>query len=112
MLFVKNMVFLDGAIATLAPDIDIIGEVAHVAETIAARHGERIMQELGMEFDPTWTADVSGFKASLGLTDDVESITYRDLQRRREVIRERLESQRPKGAKRPKAPRVGRRQRS
>ena len=96
MLFVKNMVFLDGAIATLAPDIDIIGEVAHVAETIAVRHGERIMSELGMEFDPTWSADVSGFKASLGLTDEVESITYRDLQQRREVIRERLESQRPK----------------
>ncbi len=40
MLFVKNMVFLDGAIATLAPDLDIIGEIAHVAETIAVKHGE------------------------------------------------------------------------
>ena len=28
MLFVKNLVFLDGAIATLAPDLDLIGEVA------------------------------------------------------------------------------------
>ena len=28
MLFVKNMVFLDGAIATLAPDLDILGEIA------------------------------------------------------------------------------------
>ena len=25
MLFVKNMVFLDGAIATLAPDLDLLG---------------------------------------------------------------------------------------
>ena len=27
MLFVKNMVFLDGAIATLAPDLDIFAEI-------------------------------------------------------------------------------------
>jgi ubiquinone biosynthesis protein len=92
MLFVKNMVFLDGAIATLAPDLDIIGEVAHVSEVIAARHGERIMDQLGMEFDPDWQADTTGFKASLGLTPDVEKITYRDLQERRKVIGERLQS--------------------
>ena len=30
MLFVKNMMFLDGATATLAPDLDILGEIAHV----------------------------------------------------------------------------------
>ena len=29
MLFVKNMMFLDGATATLAPDLDILGEIAH-----------------------------------------------------------------------------------
>ena len=28
MLFVKNMVFLDGAIATLAPDLDLFAEIA------------------------------------------------------------------------------------
>jgi ubiquinone biosynthesis protein len=97
MLFVKNMVFLDGAIATLAPDIDIIGEIAHVTETIAIKHGERLMEQLGMEFDPTFRADLTGFKASMGLTEDVDGITYRQLQERREVIRERLESHHPKG---------------
>jgi ubiquinone biosynthesis protein len=96
MLFVKNMVFLDGAIATLAPDIDIIGEIAHVTETIAIKHGERLMEQLGMEFDPTFRADLTGFKASMGLTEDVDGITYRQLQERREVIRERLESHHPK----------------
>ena len=96
MLFVKNMVFLDGAIATLAPDIDLIAEIAHVTETIAVKHGERIMEQLGMDYDPSWQADMTSFKASLGLTDDVDGITYRQLQERRDIIRERLESQRPK----------------
>ena len=29
MLYVKNMVFLDGAIATLAPDLDLLAEIAY-----------------------------------------------------------------------------------
>ena len=31
MLFVKNMVFLDGAIATLAPDLDLFAEIAAIS---------------------------------------------------------------------------------
>ncbi len=31
MLFVKNMVFLDGAIATLAPDLDLFAEIANIS---------------------------------------------------------------------------------
>jgi ubiquinone biosynthesis protein len=101
MLFVKNMVFLDGAIATLAPDLDIIGEIAHVAETIAVRHGGLIAEQLGIDTSKPFHADMTGFKASLGLTDEVEGITYRELQQRREIINERLKTvQRPRRAKR------------
>ena len=31
MLFVKNLVFLDGAIATLAPDLDLLAEITNIA---------------------------------------------------------------------------------
>src|SRR4029077_19927995 len=41
MLFVKNMMFLDGAIARLAPDLDILQEVERVHTEIAPRHGIR-----------------------------------------------------------------------
>ena len=47
MLYVKNMVFLDGAIARLAPDLDIIGEIADDLDALrpaprrAARPGAR-----------------------------------------------------------------------
>ncbi|MEO7555092.1 MAG: AarF/UbiB family protein [Acidimicrobiales bacterium] len=101
MLFIKNMVFLDGAIATLAPDLDIIAEVAHVAETIATRHGQEIAAQLGIDPTAPFKADMTGFKASIGLRDDVEGITYRELQERREIINERLKTvQKPNGAKR------------
>ena len=49
MLFVKNLMFLDGAIATLAPDLDLFAEVEAIALLFAAKHGERIMAQLGLE---------------------------------------------------------------
>ena len=47
MLFVKNMMFLDGATATLAPDLDIIGEIAHVYLYFQEHYGDRIAADLG-----------------------------------------------------------------
>jgi ubiquinone biosynthesis protein len=91
MLFVKNLVFLDGAIATLAPDLDIIGEIGHVSMHFATVHGERLAGELGMAPGDGYELDLSGVKASFGLESSVEGITYRDLQARRELIRERLQ---------------------
>jgi ubiquinone biosynthesis protein len=93
MLFVKNMVFLDGAIATLAPDLDIFAEVAAISMTFAEKHGERIMAELGMSFEAGWQPDISGFKASIGVDDSVDSLTYKDLQDRRRKVQENLQGQ-------------------
>jgi ubiquinone biosynthesis protein len=93
MLFVKNMMFLDGAIATLAPDLDIFGEIANISFHFANTYGEQIAAELGL--DPAaWQLDMTGVKASFGLDDSVEKLTYRELQDRRAVIRQRLETQR------------------
>lgn len=91
MLFVKNMVFLDGAITTLAPDLDIFAEVAAISMHFAGKHGERIMAELGMVHDPDWQPDLTGFKASFGLDADVERLTHRELLERRQRIRDNLE---------------------
>jgi len=91
MLFVKNLVFLDGAIATLAPDLDIIGEIGQVSMHFATVHGERLAGELGVDPSQPYELDLSGVKASFGLESTVEGITYRDLQARRELIRDRLQ---------------------
>lgn len=89
MLFVKNMMFLDGAIATLAPDLDIFAEIASISLYFAETHGERIAAELGMEASD-WNMDLTGVKASFGVDPDhTTSLTYRDLQKRRETIRHR-----------------------
>ena len=56
----------------------------------AVHHGERIAHDVGI--DPRrQTVDLEGFRASLGLTEDVEHLTHRDLQHRRETIRKRME---------------------
>ncbi|MEN9804040.1 MAG: hypothetical protein RIS41_887 [Actinomycetota bacterium] len=89
MLYVKNMVFLDGAIARLAPELDILGEVANISLLFAQRHGERLGRELGVDPDAV-EFDMSGVKATLGLEDDVNRITYRELQERRDLIQKRM----------------------
>ena len=89
MLYVKNLVFLDGAIARLAPDLDLIGEVAHISMMFAAKHGERLGRELGI--DPNAVEiNMDGVKASMGLESGVNRLTYRELQARRELIQKRM----------------------
>ncbi|MDX2171169.1 MAG: AarF/UbiB family protein [Deltaproteobacteria bacterium] len=90
MLYVKNMIFIDGAIVRLAPDIDLLAEVGKVYGYFAMRHGARIMSEIG--FDPTQNAfDPANMRAQLGLEDDVESLSHRELRKRRAILQQRVE---------------------
>jgi ubiquinone biosynthesis protein len=89
MLYVKNMVFLDGAIARLAPDLDVLAEITSISMMFAQRHGERLATELGIEANAI-NIDMSSVKASMGLEDEVQGITYRELQERRELIQKRM----------------------
>lgn len=89
MLYVKNMVFLDGAIARLAPDLDILQEVATISMVFAERHGERIGRELGFNPD-SFEVNLDSVKASLGVDSSVNRLTYRELQQRRELINKRM----------------------
>ncbi len=90
MLFVKNMVFVDGAIATLAPNLDIFAEMAHISAYFAMTHGERIVGEIGI--DPRQhELDLEAVKEGFGLDRSTENFTYRDLQERRQLIRDRLD---------------------
>ncbi|HLG01425.1 MAG TPA: AarF/UbiB family protein [Acidimicrobiia bacterium] len=95
MLFLKNLIFLDAAIATLAPDLDILGELTRVYAYFVERHGERIAADLGLEHAGYVGLDLTGVKASFGLTEDVDQLTYRELQERRAVIQKRLRGTSP-----------------
>lgn len=85
MLFVKNMIFLSSMIGHLAPEIDLIGEVQHIAMHFALRHGNQLAADSGMAVDVD-AIDLDGFKASLGVEADVESMTWTELRARRELI--------------------------
>ena len=89
MLYVKNMMFLDGAIARLAPDLDILAEIANISMHFAQRHGERLGQELGMDA-AGFEVNLDGVKAGFGLDAAADQLTYRDLQARRELINKRM----------------------
>ena len=92
MLYVKNMVFLDGAIARLAPDLDLLAEIASISMMFTERHGERLGKELGI--DPTTVqVDMDGVKAGFGVDTATDSLTYRDLQERRKTIQKRMREQ-------------------
>ena len=93
MLFVKNMLFLDAAMANLAPDVDLFAEITYLATYFATHHGDRIARDVGI--DPrTVPVDLDGVRASMGLTSDVGGLTHRELQARRDVIRRRMEERR------------------
>lgn len=89
MLFVKDALFLNGAIATLAPDVDLFAEVTHVATYLATHHGQHIAGEIGI--DPrSMDVDLDGMRASMGLGPEVKTLTFRDLQQRRDTILRRM----------------------
>jgi ubiquinone biosynthesis protein len=98
MLFVKNLLFLDGSMATLAPDVDLFAEVAEVVAYFTTRYGERIARDIGI--DPReHPLDMAGVRAAVGVGEEVDSLTYRDLQARRELIRQRMEEHRRRSEK-------------
>jgi ubiquinone biosynthesis protein len=93
MLYVKDLLFIDGAVATLAPDLDLFSEITHIAAYFTQRHGERIAAEVGM--DPRERPlDMEVVRAQLGVSSEIETMSYRDLQARRELIRKRMEEHR------------------
>ena len=93
MLFVKDMLFCSAAVTVMAPDVDIFGEITTIATYFATRHGDRILADVGI--DPRQLeVDIDGVRASMGLTDEVERITPRELAERRAVITDRMRERR------------------
>jgi ubiquinone biosynthesis protein len=92
MLYVKNMVFLDGAMARLAPDLDLLAEIANISMLFAERHGEKLGRELGLDHS-TFELNMDGVKAGFGVDPSTQQLTYRELQARRAVIQKRMRDQ-------------------
>lgn len=90
MLFVKNLVFLDGAITLLAPDLDLFAEITDIAMYFTTRHGQDIADQLAMT-DEDWELDLTGVKSSFGVdVAETPTLTHRELRERRQVISDRM----------------------
>jgi ubiquinone biosynthesis protein len=92
MLYVKDLLFLDGAIATLAPNLDLFATLTDIGMHFATKHGAQIATDVGMSVS-TSAIDISSFKATIGLDPSVERLTYAQLQERRALIAQRMEGQ-------------------
>ncbi len=90
MLFVKNMIFVDASLATLAPEIDLFAEITYLASYFMTRYGAQISADIGMEVSPN-AIDLGGLKATLGVDTELDHLSYRELKERRELIRKRME---------------------
>jgi ubiquinone biosynthesis protein len=55
----------------------------------AERHGERLGRELGIDHQAV-EINMDGVKASLGVDNSVDRLTYRELQARRDLIQKRM----------------------
>ena len=94
MLYIKNLIFIDGAIATLAPELDMFATVTDVATHFAVTHGPTIAAQLGLA-GQTWDVDMDGIKAGFGVDPTTtDRLTYAELQERRALINRRLAGKR------------------
>ncbi len=89
MLFVKNLMFLNAATATLAPDLDLLAEIVHVHTYFTQTHGERLVRELGASAIPQ-AVDLDAVKAGFMVPTEVDRLTFADLQERRRTILRRM----------------------
>jgi ubiquinone biosynthesis protein len=75
-LYLKNNIYLNGAIAALAPDIDVIAEIGAVLEYFASTHAERFRAEIGIDLDDgSFTAGAVTDLVRQQIGADVEGLT-------------------------------------
>ena len=90
LLYIKNLIFIDGSIATLAPELDMFSVVSEIATHFASNHGASIATQLGVAQD-SWQVDLDGIKAGFGVDPaETDRLTYDELQKRRALIQKRL----------------------
>ena len=96
MLFVKNMMFLNASTAILAPDIDMIQQMMKVLTYFVETHGERIFREIGLDAAAI-TPDPEALKAAMMIDSDTETVTFRDMQQRRQEMQQKMQNRRRRG---------------
>ena len=97
MLFIKNMLYLDGAIARLAPDLNMIKEAERILLNLASKYGDLITELVG----PPGELIVGGLTAlgGAGFPEEHLELTWETAQKRREEVGRRMSEVRKKARK-------------
>ncbi|HMD47151.1 MAG TPA: AarF/UbiB family protein [Acidimicrobiales bacterium] len=95
MLFMKDFMFIDAAIGTLAPTLDVLGEMLHISEYFLRQHGAQIASEIGLDLTAV-APDRSAWATSMGVDDARQSLTHEEIQEQRRNVRETMASRRRK----------------
>jgi ubiquinone biosynthesis protein len=104
MLFVKNTMFLNSATAILAPDLDMLQQMMNIYMYFAETHGDRILREVGIDASRA-APDTDAMKAAFLVDSDTDTLTFRELQARRDEVRDKLQRQRQRRRRRGRAAR-------
>lgn len=79
-LYVKNNVYLNGAITALAPEIDVLAEIGAAFEYLAGNHGERLRDETGLDLtDPAFSPDAIAEVMRAQLGQDASGLTAQEV---------------------------------
>lgn len=93
MLYIKNMIFFDSAMEELAPDMNMLNELAGIYGHFAERHGAAIAAQIGFDASKS-KIDLSSAKLALGLGENDEGPTHRQLRARRKKIMAKMAARR------------------
>jgi ubiquinone biosynthesis protein len=99
MLFVRNMMFLNSATAVLAPDLDMLQQMMQIYLYFAQTHGEQIMREVGVDASYA-EPDPDAVRAAFLVEPGTATLTYREMQDRRDDVRRKLAEQRQRRTRR------------
>lgn len=88
MLFIKNFLYMDGAIARLAPDLNIIKEAERILLTLASKYADLVAELVG----PASDLVVGGLTAlgGTGIPEEQMDLTWNRAQERREEVARRM----------------------
>ena len=91
----KDFMFLDASIATLAPDLNLLAELTFISTYFATTHGATISRQLGI--NPTAVSfDAEALLNSVGMDPKASGLTHREIQQQRADIRTKLAAARPR----------------
>lgn len=93
MLYVKDMLFVDGTVAKYAPEINLFESIVEISNHFIEQHGARLAAEIGVDPE-SLVVDLDGMKSMMGIDEEVVSLTYHDMQKRRELIQKRMRESR------------------